>query len=545
VSAFVTDAQVNPSPTIIEVSLRDLPDGIEHALVSYSQVGLSSAGLLWDKEDSGQLYLEFRAPYSMAPGTYRDSVRIEGCEDSECTRKVSRGARTMSVSYTVRAASGANAAGVTFSPERLQLSDLVTSSGAGTDALIDMSFARAPIPPNVRVEHSSNAIWRLWTSTLANDRQQINMGLKTPGELGVGTYTDTLRISICIDPACVNPYPGNPYIVTVEYSITNVVGGENGYTVDVLPMPGTRELVADPIRDILFLAVDRSIKILDPVTRTVTRTVEVENEASALEVSADGRYLYASIKDAGKIQRFSLPQLTADISIALGSDATFGTPLSAREIRVAPGQPETIAVALSDGSIGAEGVVIFDNATARPERIPWPRDIYTDVAADSLQWGADSSVIYGANWTGQYQSLYAFSVDSSGIRVAATTNGIRTPNAQLHYARGLLYLDGGRIFDPSSRTLLDPLPLETPCICRLIPDQSLGKVFVGGAQIFGFGEVLAVFDIETHDLIGRAALPYSIGVHHLARWGSDGLAMVAHVSNGPAVILIRGSLISD
>lgn len=543
VSAFVTDSAVVPSPAIIAVSLRDFSDKAEYVRVSYSTQGLDSAGYSPRDEHAGEIHVYFQRPFYLAPGVYHDSVRIEGCEDSDCIRVLPQGARTYSVAYTVKPATGANAPTVTFSPQSVQLQDLISSSGATTNPVIDVNFTRAPIPPRMEIESTSNAIARVTTGTQSDSHQQIHLSLKTPVELGVGTYTDTLSIRLCIDPDCVNPYPGNPYTLTVEYSITNAVGGEHGYTVDVLLLPAL-ELVADPGRELLYVSLEpASIAVLDPVTRELVHSVDVGEAASALAVSDDGQYLYASVRRTGKIRRFRLPQLTPDIDIELGTHAIFGTPLAAKDIQVAPAQPGTIAVVLADEANGTQGVVVFDGATARADRIPPPVNPYTDVAADVLQWNADATLLFGANWVGQNDSLYDFSVDAGGLRVSATTTGVHTSFQSMRYAEGLLYFDDGRIFDTAAHRLVDPIPVGTCFVCRTLPDAELGKVFVAGVSVFGVGDSLQVHDMTTRAPIAGAVLPGALGMHHLARWGADGLAMLGNFPGSLGVILYRGPLI--
>jgi len=544
VSAFVTDSGVVPSPTIIAVSLRDFPDNTDYVRVTYSRQGLDSAGYGPRDESSGEIHLEFQPPFYLAPGVYRDNVRIEGCQDSDCTRVVSQGARTYSVAYTVKAAAGANAPTVSFSPQGVQVQDLLTSSGATTRPVIDVNFTRAPIPPRMEVESTSNAITRVITGVLGDSRQQITLEMKTPAELGLGTYTDTLSVRLCIDPACINPYPGNPYTLSVEYSITNEVGGEHGYTVDVMPLPAL-DLVADPVRDLLYVSLEpASIAALDPVTRELTHSVDVGEAAGALAVSDDGQYLYASVSRTGKIRRFRLPQLTPDIDIDLGTEAIFGTPLMAKDIQVAPGHPRTIAVVLADEGLRTQGAVVFDDAIARADQIAPPANIYTDVAVDALQWNADGTLLFGANWVGQYDSLYDFSVDALGLRVSATTTGVRSSvQRRHHHAGGLLYFDDARVFDTATHQLLDPIPVGTCFVCRILPDAELGKVFVTGVAVMGVGESLQVHDMTTLAPIASARLPDANGVHHLARWGDDGLAMLGNLPGSVGIILYRGPLI--
>jgi len=48
----------------------------------------------------------------------------------------------------------------------------------------------------------------------------VTVQFKSPGALGVGTYHDTVQISVCLDQACSEPVANSPQTVQVTYSVT-------------------------------------------------------------------------------------------------------------------------------------------------------------------------------------------------------------------------------------------------------------------------------------------------------------------------------------
>lgn len=76
-----------------------------------------------------------------------------------------------------------------------------------------------------------------------------NIQFKSPFFMGVGTYNDTILISVCFDQACSQPLNGSPYTLPVQYTVTksqlpplaidtisptNVVVGGPSFTLTVL-----------------------------------------------------------------------------------------------------------------------------------------------------------------------------------------------------------------------------------------------------------------------------------------------------------------------
>lgn len=541
VSAFVTEREVSPAPTSLDVSVKNLPSAAQYIRIRYSTAGIDSADFSPVSEDHIALDLYFRLPYTMRPGVYTDSVIVEGCQDSECAKVFSQGARTLRVKYTVNAATGANAPVVTFSPQTLQLQNLVTD--IAQSPRIMATFERVQLPPTIEVlSFTQSAVERVGPPSVDGVTvQHLNLQMKAPLALGPGVYTDTISLKICIDYACTNPFPNNPYTLTVQYTVSNSQTGANGYTIDTMALQANH-IASDPVRPLLYVAQTGAVAVVNPEARTVTRTVALGGTPTRLAVSDDGAFLYANLRDSGVIQRFSLPDITPDIAISIGVDPIFQTPLNATRMAVAPGAPRTIATTVASGP-SFRGAVIYDDATPRSASILTPSDPNNGVVVDELVWGANSSILYGSATRGPTGNVYEFSADAAGIHLTRDTPGLPTIGGGLHFAGGVLYLDGAYVVDPATYSVTG-LERDSYYVNRVLPDGSTGRIFLGNVGVFGFGSALQAYDMESRLLLGQAKLPPETIVYDLTRWGPDGLAMLGNGSAGSSLILIKGPLIS-
>jgi hypothetical protein len=98
-----------------------------------------------------------------------------------------------------------------------------------------------------------------------------------PGSsLAKGTYNDTVTVTVCLDPACVNPV-GPPLTIVVQYTVsdTQTVPGPNGYTFQILPLH-TTDIAWDATHGLFYLSTSpdaangaSALRTLDPGTLTL------------------------------------------------------------------------------------------------------------------------------------------------------------------------------------------------------------------------------------------------------------------------------------
>src|SRR5690606_34117473 len=131
---------------------------------------------------------------------------------------------------------------------------------------------------------------------------------------------------------------------------------------------------------------------ISPVDGSITRSVFVGSEPAVIGSSPDAAVAYVGIEGAASARRIDLATMTAGAPFGLGRAGEYGPFFYATDIRVMPGSPETIAVALHriDQYPRDAGVAVFDAGVARPVVVDGE-----GVIPASLAFGADAGTLYG------------------------------------------------------------------------------------------------------------------------------------------------------
>jgi hypothetical protein len=350
-------------------------------------------------------------------------------------------------------------------------------------------------------------------------------------------------------------------------SMNLTIEAGTNFTLSSLPVQAN-DMIWDPASQQFYLSVQstnssfaNSVVALNPATGTFDTTQAVGNGPDRLAISGDDSYLYVGMDGSSSVERLTLPSLSADISIPIGSSAT---PYYAMNIAVAPGAPQTIAVLRGVANIfpaDQGGVVIYDNAVARPTSIPGI-DGAPNAEIDTIHWGSTSAQLYGASDDSNYD-VYALSVNPTGVQIASTYNGANTPptgnststpTPQLHFdtTTGYLYSDNGAVINPASGNTVGSFPVAG----RMTIDDKLGMAYFLGqtlSQIGGPDYTITAFNLTTLTPQGSIVIPGVAGQPvRLLRWGSNGLAFLTNdrssSSNQPipgmGVYLVSGSFVT-
>jgi hypothetical protein len=307
------------------------------------------------------------------------------------------------------------------------------------------------------------------------------------------------------------------------------------------------DLVWDPIHQVIYLSVPPTvpdgsgIAVLDPVTATITSFVPLGNNPDVLAISDDGQYLYVGLDDTSSIQRFTLPELTADIEFPIGQTGNFPF-----DIQVLPGAPHTTAVSIGipDTTTPASGgVTIFDDGTPRPTSVPGAFAGGTgNCFCGSLQWGPAPSELYSNNSMDTGFDFYNLSVDSSGVTISKDTpnvfssfNGYFWNNIHYLPSTGLIYSDDRHVVNPSTATVVgifSSIPFGASNLNRMVPDSELNvAAFLSPIDCIynGIGScyVVATYrlsDFSTLNSFTMSNIEAEAGVVNMVRWGPSGLA---------------------
>lgn len=356
--------------------------------------------------------------------------------------------------------------------------------------------------------------------------------------------------------------PGTGSSESLGFSVLPSLAAGNQIT--ALNISG-QDLAWDSARSLLYVAVPltdpnypNTIAVIDPTKPAIQQTVPIADQPSAISLSDDGQYLYSGFYGQAIIQRYSLPSFTLDLTIPSGAGfpatavGTRGSCTFAVDVKVAPGDPQTIAVTNGNQNIepqGCGGLAIYDNATPRPGTLSYSSGDFT-----TLAWGADASTLFAqSDPVFETQSLYGLAVSASGPSVTGILNSGSLGN-RVHFdaATGFLFSDSGVITNPVGATNLNNLPTGG----ILVTDDTLKRVFVlsqtsgnSGSGQGAVGYTLSIYDLNTSALLNTIAIPDVLGYPtRIARWGSNGVVFVTisqeTFGSAGALYILQGSIIS-
>ena len=355
--------------------------------------------------------------------------------------------------------------------------------------------------------------------------------------------------------------PGSGTSNSLGFTVLPDLG--SGAQISVLDISG-KDLVWDSTRNLLYIAVPVSdptfpntIAVIDPTKPAINKTVPVADAPTALSLSDNGQYLYSAFSGQAIVQRYALPSFSLDLTIPTGAGysadvaGTVGSCTFPIDVKAAPGAPETIAVTQGNANYdpsGCGGLAIYDNATPRPDTIPWPSAEFT-----SLAWGADATTLFGqTDPCCTNQGLFGVPVSSFGVSAlnALNSGGL---GSRVHYGSGtkLLYSDSGVITNP-----VGPAQVGTFSAGGIVvTDSTLNRAFVltpSGTSNYGLNTTsytLDIFDLNTQVLLNSIVIPDVLGYPtRMTRWGSNGLVFVTtgvpYTSGTAGVLyLLQGSSI--
>jgi hypothetical protein len=364
------------------------------------------------------------------------------------------------------------------------------------------------------------------------------------------------------------PSPVGTFNFGANFTITvPQLTGNNSFSLTGVPVIAN-DMVWDQASQQLYLSISTnssnqshptSVTALNPQSGALGVSVSTGNEPGKLAISSDGSYLYADLLFSGligtgsSVHRYSLPSLQSDIDIPLGSSSAM--PYDAIDLAVSPSNAHSIVVTKGFPWTGESGgVVIYDDAVARPKAIPWnpgPGPINT------LLWNPNGQSVYGTGNT--VAGLYFMSVDSTGIQLQ-TKPSVATALGNLHYdsTTGLLYSDSGSILDPATGSVVGTFPLNTlqgglqgfanATNPVMVPDGKLNIAYFFGHTAFGgsLNSVLAAYDLTHFTFLGAISIPnVSVKPVKILRWGNNGLAILTDSASSPNVYLVSGDFVTS
>ena len=313
----------------------------------------------------------------------------------------------------------------------------------------------------------------------------------------------------------------------------------------------SKQIAFDSQSQRLYLSVPNSaatgntIAVLDPATATIVGQQYAGSNPGILAISDDGQYLYAGIDGSSSVQRFLLPGLATDMTYSLGAGGI--GPYFALDLQVAPGASHTTAVTLgawNSSPVAIGGIEIFDDATARPTIAKgFGPGGGGSALYDSLQWGADATVLFASNTDDSAFDFYTLSVTASGVS-QATDNIYAFSNSydKIHFDKGtqLIYADNGQVINPVTGASAGTFTVPAPFPRTMVPDSSLNLAFFvsqTGSSSIG----IYSFNLSTFAPVSSITIPNVSGNPiRLIRWGQNGLAFNTDAGQ---IVLVGGNFI--
>lgn len=387
------------------------------------------------------------------------------------------------------------------------------------------------------------------------------------------TFVSSTQMTATV-PSAMLDEPGTPTIasVIVQTPVPYSLNFGSAVSITAPPAPGSagftlstvsvqaNDMVWNPVSLRIYLSIAGSnaadpntITAVDPTTLQFGTSISAGPGADRVALSSDNSWLYAGIDTDGTVQRYSLPNLSPDVTISLGT-ATGSLLNRAFDIAPDPVAPNTIAVS-QDASVSQPGtVIIYDGATPRPASV-------TDIDGmpeplSSLCWNVDGTKLFSAFSAQATLPVGVFSVSSTGVQLVQSSSPASMGAIRCSALTGDVYGNYGLIYNPSTNDLSNRLPISVLGVASglttpLAVDDSLGLAWmvvqtVGdqSAQV-----TIAAFDLRTNALLGSIEVPNVTGTPtKLIRWGTNGLAFLTQGPSGPqqgdGIYIVSGAFVT-
>ncbi|HTS08757.1 MAG TPA: hypothetical protein VMP68_24525 [Candidatus Eisenbacteria bacterium] len=328
-----------------------------------------------------------------------------------------------------------------------------------------------------------------------------------------------------------NPAPGG-ISSTLSFNVT--------YPVKVLALNlPAKDIIWDPYAQRIYASLPssygshgNSIAVINPATGKIGAYHFAGSEPDQIAISADSKYLYVALDGNSTVQRFNLPSFTPDIVIPLSGGS--GGMYTAYALAVDPADSHTIAVAQTSNECCFNvGIFFYKDSTQLPN--------YINQIIGSLVFG-DGSTAY----TYLNTNLTQIIVDSNGGTLGTQWYGLVNGSA-IDYASGLIYSNGGQVFNPSTGLLVGTYDVGNSCCgnstAQVLPDPAINRVFAVGVTPFFSDFGITTYDQAKFTPIAVADLSQFNGLPSPAlQWGNDGLAFTVQPSccnTQPQMILVQ------
>lgn len=291
-------------------------------------------------------------------------------------------------------------------------------------------------------------------------------------------------------------------LVTVDPSLVGVVQTMEIKATDLVYSPLTQRVYATVSP--LDTQYPNRIVAIDPITATVTGSVETGGDPDTLAIADDGRTLYVGLRDAGTVRSYDTVSGALGTPIFLGSDQ-FGLH-RADDIVVQPGHPKTIVVTFKAEGLTPRwrGMTMFDNGVARPKSLGTSGVVRS---INRLVWGKKATEFYGLdNDTPLWGNALIF-VDAEGLTYGGMGGTFSKRNGdEIFYSNDRLFSSTGLICQVENLTGSGDLPLRDSADQAATVDP-VALRFYSLTSLEGGQAALDLFSTVTQGALGTKMVP--------------------------------------
>jgi hypothetical protein len=359
----------------------------------------------------------------------------------------------------------------------------------------------------------------------------------TPGSFTFRLVTGFDKLSVAPDGQIRGLAAGNASVnVSVDGAMSATVAVEV-----VAPVPpvsveaiGVTRLVAVPSNGRLYGAgIDGgpqagSVVRVDPVTRTVVESVAVGGTPGPIAVSDDGQYLYVALNQTHRVRRVRLqPAMALDIEFEFEPG---DTSLTAEDIAVRPGHPETIALCRSDFQFSprGRGIAIYDNGVRRAV-------LASDGAGGNrFEWEENGDFGIALNTEISSFDFGRVQLQADGLHAVESVSGLISQyNQDFSLSQGRIYLTDGQILKTQPFQPLGSFP-DRKMMFFVRPVENTG--YVMAVTWDNDNRLFRIYDRNSFAVVREVALPGPMG--DVTGMVQIGVNRFAFSTTGGAVVFV-------
>jgi len=560
VTAYTTDAT---APTgSLQILVTNVPAAGLFVGYNATSNGISSVNIAQATATSANVTIVFKAPSSLAPGPYNDTLTLAVCLDSQCKSQIANSPQTVSVQYTVLAGNPATA---TPSVTSFNPASVVAGGPAFTLTVIGTNFASSSVvqwnglarattyvsSTQISAQISASDIAAPGFASITVSNQSSGGGVSTPLDLTISppppVLTSISPASVYAGAAAFTLTVSGTGFIQLSYVELNGVGLSTTYvsatqltaqvpatavaTVGVLPVVVSNQNAGGSVSSALSLSVGDAplaLTAVSPGSVTVGGPAFVETVVGTGFTSGSAVQWNGSARQTTYVSpRELLAQIGASDIATVGSasvdvvntGATSGTSSSATVNIVAP-SIDAVAFQIDARHSGTMNFATIVAPGSLPSAATWSANLS---APASYALIAGGKVFVTVNLSASASELVALSQATgatvwgpillSGYANAAFDSGKVFVLSATIGSSGLL-----QAFDASTGASLWSTALTSQYLFTGPPTAANGMVYVAGA---GGGETMYAVDQSTGALVWTALM--AAGDDNAAAVTADGV----------------------